>query len=168
MQYISCLSSPLGPLLLRSDGKRVCELRPGGDFPRNQALFRQDLPVVPPLEHWLRLYSEGRDPGPVPVPLNPSGTPFQQQVFSLLRQIPYGQSVTYGDLACALSPGMSPQAVGNAVGKNPIAILIPCHRVLGAGRKLTGYAYGLDAKRLLLNLEHIPFRETSAFSLRGV
>ena len=96
-------------------------------------------------------------------PLRPTGTDFQQKVWQLLRQIPYGETTTYGEIARALAAQqgqgrMSAQAVGGAVGRNPIAILIPCHRVIGVHGKLTGYAGGLDKKRLLLSNEHIDLR----------
>lgn len=80
-------------------------------------------------------------------------------VWNLLRQIPYGQQITYGALARQISPTMSAQAVGNAVGRNPILILIPCHRVLGAGGRLTGFSAGIEKKITLLQLENIPFTE---------
>lgn len=94
------------------------------------------------------------------VPLHFSGTEFQKEVWKLLCDIPYGQTVTYGELARSLAlqkgiPHMSAQAVGGAVGHNKISILVPCHRVLGSGGSLTGYAGGLDKKRYLLKLEHI-------------
>jgi len=87
----------------------------------------------------------------VDLPLEPPGTAFQKAVWALLTEIPYGKTVTYGDLARRLSS--SPRAVGGAVGRNPISILIPCHRVVGADGSLTGYAGGLAAKKLLLALE---------------
>ena len=89
----------------------------------------------------------------VDIPLKPEGTVFQQKVWKMLLEIPYGQTVSYGDLARKLGNNMSAQAVGQAVGKNPIAILIPCHRVVGARGQLTGYAWGIEKKKWLLNLE---------------
>ena len=85
-------------------------------------------------------------------PLKPKGTPFQQKVWELLLQIPYGKICTYSDLAKQLGC-KSAQAVGGAVGRNPISILIPCHRVVGANGSLTGYAGGLEKKEFLLHLE---------------
>lgn len=87
----------------------------------------------------------------VDVPLAPRGTAFQRRVWDALLAIPYGETRTYGELAAAL--GSSARAVGSAVGKNPVSVIIPCHRVLGAGGSLTGYAGGLDRKRALLALE---------------
>ncbi|MDR1461081.1 MAG: methylated-DNA--[protein]-cysteine S-methyltransferase [Campylobacteraceae bacterium] len=94
------------------------------------------------------------------LPLFLAGTPFQKKVWEILRQIEYGQSVTYGEIAKELSLGlskMSAQAVGGAVGHNPISILIPCHRVLGSNGMLIGYAGGVDKKRFLLELEGVNF-----------
>ena len=106
---------------------------------------------------WLSRYFEGHDPG-VPPPVRPYGTPFQQSVWQRLLTIPYGSTTTYGALAAQLaahnaSGRMSAQAVGQAVGRNPISIIIPCHRVIGADGTLTGYAGGLDKKIFLLGLE---------------
>lgn len=113
---------------------------------------------------WLDLYMSGKDPGFYP-PLKAEGTPFRQLIWKKLLTIPYGQLVTYGDLAkeAALELGkekMSAQAVGGAVGHNPIPIIIPCHRVIGAHKALTGYTGGIDVKVALLELEHI---DTSQF-----
>ena len=83
----------------------------------------------------------------------PAATSIQERVWSLVRQIPYGETATYGDLARQLGDGTTPQEVGAAVGRNPVCLLVPCHRVVGAGGKLTGYAGGLTRKRFLLDLE---------------
>ena len=118
-----------------------------------------DRPVFAALRLALSRYfaGEGMDDG---VPLAPQGSPFRLTVWEALRKIPYGETVTYGDLArrIARSRGidaMSAQAVGGAVGHNPISILIPCHRVVGSDGSLTGYAGGLDRKEALLRLEGI-------------
>ena len=87
------------------------------------------------------------------LPLNPRGSDQAQQVWRLLAEIPYGQTTTYGDLARKVGGGVDPRDIGGFVGSNPLSILIPCHRVIGAGGKLTGYAGGLDRKRYLLELE---------------
>ena len=81
------------------------------------------------------------------------GTEFDRRVWELITQVPYGQTTTYGDLARSLGAGTDPRDVGAAVGRNPLCIVIPCHRVIGATGKLTGYAGGLDRKRTLLELE---------------
>ena len=87
------------------------------------------------------------------LPLNPHGSQQAQQVWRLLAEIPYGQTTTYGELARSVGGGVSPRDIGGFVGDNPLSILIPCHRVVGADGKLTGYAGGLDRKRYLLELE---------------
>ncbi|MDR1077494.1 MAG: methylated-DNA--[protein]-cysteine S-methyltransferase [Propionibacteriaceae bacterium] len=107
------------------------------------------------LDAWLEAYFAGQSPDP-DLPLAPQGTPFRKAVWSLLRQIPYGCTATYGGLARLLgAPGRpaSARAVGGAVGHNPISLVIPCHRVIGADGGLTGYAGGLKRKTALLNLE---------------
>ena len=146
--YETGYSSPLGPMILESDGEALTGLRFG------ETDRRSVLPLWKEVEDWLDAYFAGRAPEPAPVPLKPRGTEFQQAVWALLRQIPRGTTVTYGSLAARLGPSMSPQAVGQAVGKNPIAIVIPCHRVVGRAG-LTGYAWGLEKKRYLLEHEKI-------------
>ncbi len=117
----------------------------------------EDLPILSHAKAWLDGYFSG-NPAEISFPLNPKGTAFQKQVWEILLTIPYGQTTTYGAIAreMAVRTGkekMSAQAVGQAVGANPISILIPCHRVVGAKGKLTGYAGGLDKKERLLRHE---------------
>ena len=109
-------------------------------------------------QEWLERYFAGGKPSPEELPLHPEGTVFRQMVWRELLHIPYGQVTTYGSLAKAVAremgrETMSAQAVGQAVGHNPISIIIPCHRVVGANGSLTGYAGGLDRKIRLLELE---------------
>ena len=116
-------------------------------------------PVLHAARRWLDDYFAGLRPDIEKIPLAPPGTPFQQRVWKMLRIIPHGGTATYGALAQRLAPPrVAAQAVGGAVGRNPIAIIIPCHRVLGSGGALTGYAAGLDIKRRLLQHEgiHLP------------
>ena len=87
------------------------------------------------------------------IPLSTSGNAFQEQVWALLQEIPYGKTTTYGAIAAQLGNKSLAQQVGWAIGRNPISIFIPCHRVLGADGKLTGYAGGVDRKQALLELE---------------
>lgn len=152
--------SPLGALTLASDGEALTGLwLPGQKYfaaglPPDAA-EGSDLPVFRQTAAWLAAYFAGEELPPMPQ-LRPEGTAFRQVVWALLSDIPYGETVTYGDLAAQLQKrGLfaSPRAVGGAVGHNPISILIPCHRVLGAGGRLTGYAGGLAAKEALLTLE---------------
>ena len=108
----------------------------------------------PEVKRWLDDYFQGNS-REIDFPMAPAGTPFQQLVWKLLLDIPFGRTCTYGQLAkqAAVLTGkekMSPQAVGQAVGRNPIAVIIPCHRVIGGGGRLTGYAWGLERKRWLL------------------
>lgn len=160
MTYLTKLASPLGPLTLASDGETLTGLWLEGQKYFAAGLEekteeRPDLPVFRQAAAWLEAYFEKRDPPPPP-PLAPSGSEFRQRVWKLLVEIPQGQTTTYGALAEKLKAAgvsASPQAVGGAVGHNPISILIPCHRVLGADGGLTGYAGGVEKKRFLLELE---------------
>ena len=110
-----------------------------------------EYPVFEPLRNWLTDYFAGKCPKQT-IPLSPQGTDFQQSVWELLMKIPQGQVVTYGEIAKQLNC-KSAQAVGGAVGHNPISILIPCHRVIGANGGITGYAGGVDKKQSLLKIE---------------
>lgn len=159
MTYVNYYASPLGEILLASDGEAITGLwfRGAKYFARGLAPAAQerDLPVFQSAKVWLDAYFAGREPGALP-PLRPAGTDFQRQVWDLLLQIPYGATTTYGALARRLAEGrgrVSAQAVGGAVGHNPISLFIPCHRVVGAGGSLTGYAGGVNKKLALLRLE---------------
>ncbi|MDO4316225.1 MAG: methylated-DNA--[protein]-cysteine S-methyltransferase [Oscillospiraceae bacterium] len=160
MTYLTTLASPVGPLHLASDGEAVTGLWIEGQkyFAATLTGKTQEVPELPVFRQaaaWLDGYFAGEAPPALP-PLAPQGSPFRQAVWRLLREIPRGQVTTYGALAQALRErGVSaaPQAVGGAVGHNPISILIPCHRVVGAGGSLTGYAGGLAVKKYLLELE---------------
>ena len=116
-----------------------------------------ETPVFVETKRWLDIYFSGREPDFMP-PIHMIGSPFQRSVWEILRQIPYGRTTTYGEVAKRLAAErglsrMSAQAVGGAVGHNKISIIIPCHRVVGAGGSLTGYAGGVDKKLRLLQLE---------------
>lgn len=155
-------ASPLGPLLLASDGEGLRGLwLPGQKYyasglPETRREGPED-PVLLLAKAWLDDYFAGKAPALGELRLSPRGTGFQAAVWSLLREIPYGETRTYGALAeeagKRLGRRTSARAVGAAVGRNPISILIPCHRVLGAGGSLTGYAGGLDKKEWLLRHE---------------
>lgn len=145
MTYQAQYNSPLGLLTMTSDGESLKELY-FSDRP-----VEVESPAISILEEtrcWLNCYFNGEKPDFTPQ-VAPSGTLFQRQVWSELMSIPYGEMVTYGDIARRINC-KSAQAVGGAVGSNPIAIIIPCHRVIGSDSSLTGYAYGLERKRLLL------------------
>ena len=159
MIYLSHYQSPLGGITLAGDGRSVCGLWFDGQRHFGAALpsgcAEQALPVFEDAVRWLDRYFGGEDPGPPP-PLAPLGaTPFRSAVWALLRELPYGSTTTYGRIAARLG-GMSARAVGGAVGRNPISLMIPCHRVLGADGSLTGYAGGTDRKAALLALEGVP------------
>ena len=153
--------SPLGGMLLAADEIGLTGLWFDGQKYFADSLpqehIQQETPALAETKRWLDLYFSGRAPDFLP-PLHPTGSPFRQAVWELLLQIPYGRTVTYGDLARQLAAKqglahMSAQAVGGAVGHNHISILIPCHRVVGTSGSLTGYAGGIDRKLKLLELE---------------
>lgn len=158
-------SSPLGTLLLTSDGVSLTGLwMDTQPRPSTELSKKDDLPVFRRTKEWLDAYFRGEKPSVSTLPLAPYGTTFQKQVWSILLQIPYGESRTYGDIAREIAARrgirrMSAQAVGGAVGRNPISIIIPCHRCMGANGQLTGYAGGLGKKRWLLRHEGITFKE---------
>ena len=161
MQYTHSYDSPLGRILLASDGSALTGLWFVGQKYYAAALDKQHeekaLPVFEQTENWLDIYFGGREPDFTPA-LAPAGSEFRREVWELLCSIPYGKTVTYAGLAAAIAERrslshMSAQAVGGAVGHNPISIIIPCHRVVGSGGSLTGYAGGIDRKIRLLSLE---------------
>ena len=157
--YVLTYPSPIGILTLSSDGKSLTGLwingqkHFGGKVLDNMKTGSDDspLPVFVDVFEWLDRYFEGKEPIIKDLPLSPQGTKFQQRVWDLLRKIPYGTTTTYGELAHQLHS--SPRAVGTAVGLNPISIIIPCHRVIGANGQLTGYAGGIERKTWLLEHE---------------
>lgn len=163
MLYMMQRPSPLGQLTLASDGDALVGLWIEGQQMSGVREDPQpgcDLPVFAAAGRWLDAYFAGRAPRPDALPLVPRGSAFQQLIWGMLRDIPYGQLTTYGQLAeqaaSRLGRGkMSAQAVGGAVGHNPLSIIIPCHRVVGAGGNLTGYAGGLDKKEWLLRHEGV-------------
>ena len=113
---------------------------------------KDDLPIFDAAKQWLDRYFAGEKPTISELPLAPIGGAFRQSVWGILCEIPYGEVMTYGEIAKRLGC-MSSQAVGGAVGHNPISIIIPCHRVVGANGSLTGYAGGVQTKIKLLELE---------------
>ena len=149
--------SPLGKMVLCCDGNAltavVFEDQKYVDLHIPLNAIQQAHPIFEQTKIWLSRYFRGEIPDSLP-PMLPKGTPFQQRVWQKLLKIPYGETMTYGELAKALDC-KSAQAVGGAVGRNPISILIPCHRVVGAGGSLIGYAGGVEKKEALLKLECI-------------
>ncbi|MDR0867086.1 MAG: methylated-DNA--[protein]-cysteine S-methyltransferase [Planctomycetota bacterium] len=170
MYYTTNYSSPLGSILLASDGENLIgawlagQKYHGGAL-KDEAVQKDDLPVFTRAKNWLDRYFNGDKPAISALPLAPVGGEFRQTVWNILREIPYGETLTYGDIArlVAAQTGkkrVSAQAVGGAVGHNPISIIIPCHRVVGASGSLTGYAGGIDKKIKLLKHEAV---DTSSF-----
>lgn len=165
MTYISHYGSPLGGITLAATNDRLCGLWFDGQKYFGSTLREEteekEIPVLCQTRHWLDIYFSGKEPGFLP-PFRLDGTPFQQTVWNILSSIPYGKTQTYKEMATETArrlgrPHMAAQAVGNAIGHNPISILIPCHRVVGTNGSLTGYAGGTERKLALLQIEHIPY-----------
>ena len=161
MTFTQYYTSPLGTLLLSADeiGLTGVWFEGAKYYAANLSAehMERETPVLRETKEWLDIYFTGKDPGFLP-PLHPAGSAFQKSVWELLLKIPYGQTETYGSIARQLARKlgvnrMSSQAVGGAVGHNPISLLIPCHRVVGADGSLTGYAGGIGRKVKLLELE---------------
>ena len=162
MVYTCNYKSPIGNILLAAD-----EIGLIGLWLEGQKYFANTLPdeqipqeteILKEAKEWLNVYFSGKEPQFTP-PLHPAGSAFRQAVWQILLQIPYGQTITYGEIARRMAEKqnisqMSAQAVGGAVGHNEVSIIIPCHRVVGTNGSLTGYAGGIDKKIELLKLEH--------------
>ncbi|MBM6946032.1 methylated-DNA--[protein]-cysteine S-methyltransferase [Bacteroides gallinaceum] len=168
--YLYKCLSPLGDITLASNGEALTGLWFDGQKYFDPALtatyVEKELPVFVETLEWLERYFNRELPG-VPPALQPQGSPFRQAVWNILKEIPYGQTVTYKDIAQKLArqkgvEHFSAQAVGGAIGHNPISILIPCHRVIGSNGNLTGYAGGLWRKEKLLELEREHFLSRNA------
>lgn len=145
---IRVMTSPVGPLTLQSHGEAVCAVL----FGRRGEPAEADTAVLRQCEEELAAYFAGKL-RTFTVPLGLVGTPFQLSVWEALRQIPYGETRTYGEIAAAIGNPRACRAVGMANNRNPISILIPCHRVIGSGGALVGYGGGLEVKKFLLKLE---------------
>ncbi len=164
MLFCADYISPIGKILLMGDNANLTGLwlemqKCYPFFHETGVPKKEDLPAFKYTKQWLDAYFSGKNPSISALSLAPQGSAFQQRVWQILRQIPYGEILTYGDIAniIAAEDGrkMSAQAVGGAVGHNPISIIIPCHRVVGSSGNLTGYAGGLDIKLKLLKLEGV-------------
>ena len=162
MIYTYKYKSPLGRILLAADEVGITGLWFEGQKYFGNTLPDKHIPqeteILTEAKKWLDVYFSGEEPKFTP-PLHPDGSTFRQAVWQILLQIPYGQTITYGEIARKIAETkntsrMSAQAVGGAVGHNEIAIIIPCHRVVGTNGSLTGYAGGIDKKISLLELEH--------------
>lgn len=165
--YYNVLSSPLGELILTSYGTKLNGLH----FSSNEYLnfckkscVKNELPIFKKTKQWLDIYFRGEKPTfNIEIEFLENVSEFQKQVWNELLKIPYGKTTTYGEIAKILQKlrnvnKMSSQAVGGAIGKNNIAIIVPCHRVIGKNNKLVGYAGGLDKKVKLLQLEGIKLK----------
>lgn len=163
MQCINHYISPLGNIVLAADEVGLTGLWFEGQ--KYFALYldkdheEKELPIFTKARQWLDIYFSGREPD-FKLPLHFIGTPFQNEVWEILYSIPYGKTMTYGEIAKLLAERkgikqMSAQAVGGAVGRNEISVIVPCHRVVGANGSLTGYAGGIDKKIALLKLEKV-------------
>lgn len=176
MQYITTYQSPLGEILLAADEAGLTGLWFDGEKFYADSLDpeheERNVPVFDVVKKWLDIYFSGHEPDFMPS-VHMIGSEFRQQVWKILREIPYGETITYGALAKRVArerglERMSAQAVGGAVGHNEISIIVPCHRVVGSDGSLTGYAGGIDKKERLLmlegvNMEHfyVPTRGTA-------
>ncbi len=149
--------SPLGKIILTSNGQAITGLWFENERPDLTAACGKGSAVFDNTKRWLDIYFMGKEPDFTP-PIFFDSTPFRNAVWNILLDIPYGHTVTYGQIAAKIAKRrgllrMSAQAVGGAVGKNPISIIVPCHRVIGSDGSLVGYAGGLDKKSALLELE---------------
>lgn len=159
MEFVSEYLSPMGNMIMASDGTALTGLWFEGQkyFPENLPTQRQELPVFADVRKWLDIYFDRREPGFTPL-LKLNGTAFQTEVWDILLSIPYGKTMTYGEIAAEIAKKrgilrMSSQAVGGAVGRNRISVIVPCHRVIGSDGSLTGYAGGIGIKAELLRIE---------------
>lgn len=162
--YIQFYDSPLGKLAMTSDGSALtgltlAQLQNGVATKDGTRPQEESLPIFRETVRWLDTYFRGRAPSFTPK-LKLSGSDFQKRVCEIMLTIPFGETVTYGEIAAQIArergiPRMSAQAVGGAVGANPILLIVPCHRVIGAGGNLTGYGAGIERKIQLLKLEKV-------------
>ena len=164
MDFLSHYNTPLGAMTMASDGIRLTGLWFDGqkyfaDTLEQERAEHDDLPIFAETRRWLDLYFAGKVPDFTPALLL-RGNDFRRRVWEILLTIPYGQTMTYGEIAGIIArekglKTMSAQAIGGAVSHNPISLIIPCHRVIGANGSLTGYAGGIERKKWLLEMERI-------------
>ncbi|MDU9048550.1 MAG: methylated-DNA--[protein]-cysteine S-methyltransferase [Candidatus Electrothrix sp. Rat3] len=152
--YRSTLSTPIGLIRLIADDHALYQISfPGGKInPPNVVSALNDHPLLCRAKVHLDEYFQGIRKN-FDLPLNPQGTTFQQEVWACIQEIPYGKTKTYSEIAAALGNVNKARAVGGAANKNPLPIVIPCHRVIGNSGRLTGFAGGLEVKKYLLELE---------------
>ncbi len=165
MYYFTLYKSPIGEITLGSEGTTLIGLwiegqKYHGANMGRKMVEKKDISIFDNTCNWLDRYFAGKKPNISDLTLAPRGTEFRQKIWEILCEIPYGEIITYGDIAKEIAvkmnkKTMSSQAVGGAVGHNPISIIIPCHRVVGSNGSLTGYAGGIDKKIKLLELERV-------------
>ena len=165
MFYYLEYKSPIGNLIIISDKENIVGLWIEGQKHFKSTISSEiekaeDLPILNQAKEWLDRYFKKQKPSPKELKLNPEGNNFRKLVWKYLLEIPYGETTTYGEIAKKVAMNlkkerMSAQAVGGAIGHNPISIIIPCHRVIGANGNLTGYDGGINIKKKLLELEEI-------------
>lgn len=149
------IDSPIGPLLLAASdaGMHTIEFHDAKHPVKRDSSWQEgDHPLLQRAEQQLREYFAGTRRS-FDLPLAPQGTPFQRRVWQALETISYGQTLSYGQLAASLGSPTASRAVGAANGRNPLPIVVPCHRVIGASGALTGFGGGLPTKQFLLELE---------------
>lgn len=163
MTYICRYVSPLGGMVIASNNSKIAGLWFDGQKYFGSTLSRcykeKNLPVFKETKRWLDVYFSGECPDFTP-PLLMETTPFRKAVWDILLKVPFGRTITYGEIASNIArqrgiKRMSAQAVGNAVGHNAISLIVPCHRVIGANGNLRGYAGGIERKIKLLYMERI-------------
>ncbi|MCZ6872382.1 MAG: methylated-DNA--[protein]-cysteine S-methyltransferase [bacterium] len=164
--HYSYMASPLGPILIAGDaaGLRLINFQPDSALSQPAPDWVEDRQPLREALDQLDAYFAGTMQD-FTLKLAPAGTPFQQSVWHALQDIPYGETTSYGTLAKQLGKPKASRAVGAANGRNPLAIVIPCHRVIGSTGKLTGYAGGLDLKKALLALERRYAPSSEPFNL---
>ena len=155
MNYYTNYNSILGRLTILSDGENLTGLYFEGQFDIKDCVKNNELKIFETVRHWLDAYFKGERVTADLIPIKLYGTDFRLIVWKELLKIPYGEVTTYGTIAKRIDKKMSSRAVGDAVGHNPISIIVPCHRVIGVGGKLTGYSGGIDKKIKLLQIEGI-------------
>lgn len=160
MLYSTIYKSIIGNITIVCNDNAVVGLLTENQKPKTNHTSKDNHPVLLKTKNWLDSYFAGENPSTNEISVFTTGTPFQQDVWKLLLDIPYGKTVTYGDIAKTLAKKygkekMSARAVGKAIGSNKILIIIPCHRVIGKNGNLTGFAGGLNNKSILLKHEHI-------------
>lgn len=161
--FFSKYNSPVGLLIIVTNESSLCGLYKDGqkyflDSINEELIENNELEIIRITKKWLDDYFFKRNPSTDSIPLKPNGNDFRQLVWSILKTIPYGKTTTYGEIAKEVAhqlgkENMSAQAIGNAIGHNPISIIIPCHRVIAKNGTLTGYAGGINMKKFLLELE---------------